>query len=100
MPIKPRQLERLLQSKFAFTIAKQHSVDHRWYELRLPGLPPIRTKVSHGNKEISRRLEAAIARQLRVRRTFYQGMVSCTNSREAYYQQVQEDPFPPFDIPI
>jgi hypothetical protein len=27
-------------------------------------------------------------------------MISCTKSRDDYYRQVREDPFPPFDIRV
>jgi hypothetical protein len=98
MPIKPKALENLLQNKFGFLPAKGHSSDHRWYELQLPGIPKILTKVSHSREPINTNLEGKIARQLRVRKPYYEGMMACTNSRDAYYQLVTEDPFPPFDI--
>lgn len=98
MSIKPKELENLLEYKFGFSLAKGHSSDHRWYELKLPGLPTILTKVSHSRKPINPRLEGKIARQLRVRKAYYVGMVSCKNSREDYYQQVRTDPYPPFDV--
>jgi hypothetical protein len=98
MPRKPREIERLLQAKFGFSPAVEHSSDHRWYELRLPGLPPILTMVSHNKKEVGRRLESKIARQLRVHRPYFEGMMDCTHACEDYYRQVREDPFPPFDV--
>jgi len=97
MPRKSRELESLLLSKFGFTRAEERSSDHRWYELNLPGLPTIATKFSHSNKDIGATLEGLIARQLRVRKPFFTGMIDCTRSRQDYYQQVQQDPFPPFD---
>lgn len=98
MPIKTRNLETLLQKKFGFSPAKTRSADHRWYELHIPGLPVIVTKVSHGASEISGGLESMIARQLRVRRPFFLEMVGCTKDADTYRAQVQEDPYPPFDI--
>jgi len=98
MPIKPKELEGLLQSKFGFSLAKGHSSDHRWYELKLSELPPILTKVSHSRETINPKLESKIARQLRVRKSYYEGMMSCKNAREDYYRQVRENPIPPFDI--
>ncbi len=98
MSRKPRKIEKVLQSKFGFSPAEGHSSDHRWYELQLPGLPLILTKVSHNKKEIGPKLEGKIARQLRVRGPYFRGMVDCKNNREDYYQKVQEDPYPPFDI--
>ena len=98
MPYKPKEVERKLRDKFAFSPAEGHSLDHRWFELQLLGLPVILTKVSHSRKEIGTNLERMIARQLRVRTRYFRGMINCTNTREDYYQQVREDPYPPFDV--
>ncbi len=98
MPIKTRDLRSKLQNKFGFSHSKVRSDDHYWYELTIPGLPIIATKVSHGSKEISSSLENAIARQLRVRKKFFRGMIECTKDSETYQKQVREDPFPPFNI--
>ena len=98
MPYKPKEVERKLQDKFLFSPAKRHSVDHLWFELQLPGLPPILTRVSHSRKEIRAKLEGKIARQLKVRTRYFRGMIDCTNSRKDYYRQVQDDPYPPFDV--
>jgi hypothetical protein len=97
MPIRPGDLEHLLVHKFGFSLSEKHSVDHRWYELQLPGLPVILTKVSHSREPIGQSLEGKIARQLRVRGPYFKGMVSCTNSREGYERQVRQDPYPPWD---
>jgi hypothetical protein len=98
MPRRPHDIEAVLQTKFGFVRASAHSSDHRWYELHLPGLPIILTKVSHSREDIGPRLEGKIARQLRVRKPYFDGMIDCTNTREDYYRQVRESPFPPFDI--
>jgi hypothetical protein len=97
MPFEPREIERLLQNKFGFSEATSRSSDHRWYELRLSGLPVILTKVSHSKGTLSPNLEGKIARQLRVRGPYFREMMNCTRSREEYYQQVQTDPYPPWD---
>ena len=94
MPYKPREIEQVLQGKFAFSPARGHSSDHRWYELRLPGLPTILTKVSHSRKEIGHTLAAKIARQLKVNKPFFDGMMDCTQSSEDYHRRLQEDIFP------
>lgn len=98
MPIKVRDFESKLQGKFGFSPSNVRSDDHRWYELKIPGLPLITTKVSHGTKELSSKLEGFIARQLRVRKAFFLGMIKCTNDSEAYQAQVREDPYPPFNV--
>lgn len=98
MVLKTRELRSLLENKFGFRRAEGHSSDHVWYELELSGLPTILTKVSHGSREIGRKLEGKIARQLRVRKPFFRGMVNCTNDLDDYGRQVREDPYPPFHI--
>jgi hypothetical protein len=98
MPRRPLDIEAALQTKFGFVRAFTHSSDHYWYELRLPGLPIILTKVSHSKEDIGPKLEGKIARQLRVRKPYFDGMIECHNSCEDYYRQVRESPFPPFDI--
>ena len=94
MPYRPRQIESILQSKFGF---EPSTADHRWLQLQLPGLEPIVTKTPHDRREIGRRLEGLIARQLRVRHKYFRGMMDCTNSRDAYREQVTTDPYPPFE---
>jgi len=97
MALKTRDIEQKLVHKFGFGHAQNRSVDHRWYELNIPGCPPVVTKVFHGQKEISDKLEGMIARQLRVRKEFLREMISCTKSSEDYQNQVQNDPYPPFE---
>jgi hypothetical protein len=97
MPLKTNELESKLVHKFGFDQAHTRSSDHRWYEINVPGCPPILTKVSHGAKELSPSLESMIARQLRVRKTFLREMINCTKSLDDYQHQVQTAPIPPFD---
>ena len=99
MPYKPREIESTLQRKFGFSPAEEHASDHKWYELCLPDLPPILTKVSHNRKEVGRELAGKIAKQLRVRAGFFREMMDCTRSRDDYYSQVSEDPYPPWEHP-
>ena len=98
MPHKPEDIEKQLVNKFLFVASKERSVDHRWYEIRLPGLPIIATKVSHSKKDIGPKLESKIARQVRVRHPYFKEMMDCTKSCKEYYAQVRKDPYPPFDI--
>jgi hypothetical protein len=95
MPRRPEELEQRLQTKFGFIPATGRDEDHRWWELRLEGLPPIRTFFSR-SKPISKGLEDEIAHQLHVRGPYLRGMIDCTNSREDYYWQVRYAPYPPF----
>jgi len=97
MSIKTRDLERLLQNKFNFRPSETHSQDHLWYELQIPGLPVIATKVSHGMKELTENLEALIARQLRVRIPFFRKMFNCSRDLDDYKKKIYSDPYPPFN---
>lgn len=94
MTYRPRDIERLLLSKFVFHWSDN---DHRWFELQLAGLPTIRTKVSHNNKDIGPGLLGLMAKQCRVHAPFFREMLGCTRSREEYYQQIRTDPYPPWD---
>ena len=96
--MKPSDLEAMLERKLGFTRSGAHSSDHRWYELRLPDLPPIRTKVSHSKQAIGSLIEGKVARQLRVRGPYLQELLVCTKSRDEYCQQVKDEPFPPWDV--
>lgn len=97
MPLKIRKFEQILQGKFGFVPAKHRSDDHRWYEKTIPGCL-LATYVSHGDKELSSNLEGKIARQLRVRKLFFQEMFTCEQDANAYHKQLQEDPYPPFHV--
>lgn len=99
MPLRSRDVADQLQNKFGFSEASGHGVDHRWFELNLPNLPTILTKVSHGRHEIDVRLETQMARQLHVRRPFFVEMMRCTRSRDDYIRLVYDDPQPPFPPP-
>lgn len=96
--MRPNEIESQLQNKFGFQAPEYHSPDHRWYELRLPNLPPILTKVSHKRKDISQKIEGKMARQLRVKVNIFRQMIDCTIEREDYYQKVRTEPYPPFGI--
>lgn len=96
MPRRNREVEDTLLNKFQFERSRKRSADHRWLQLKLPGLPPIHTHFSHGRQDIGDTLWSLIAKQLRVRKTFLNEMIDCTKSREEYYKQVAEDPYPPW----
>ena len=98
MPLKPRDVEKLLKNKLGFQPAKTRSDDHRYYVLQLDGLPPIHTKVSHTKAEIGPNLESKIARQMRVRGAFFALLLNCQRGRRDYERQVRDDPYPPFGI--
>jgi protein involved in temperature-dependent protein secretion len=96
MAIKPTDLEKILQDKFGFNLDATHKT-HRWFVLRLEGLPVITTMVSHSRAEIRDNLESKISKQLKVKAQYFRGMVNCTKSREDYYLQVHQAPYPPWE---
>jgi hypothetical protein len=98
MPIKIRDAERQIQNKFGFEPAAERSSDHRWYKLRLEGLPVISTYFSHSKGDLSPMLEGMIARQLRVTRGYFLDMIGCSRGAQEYYQQVREAPVPPWNV--
>jgi hypothetical protein len=98
MARKPREIEEALRNKYGFVLAKTRGKDHRCYVLRLQGLPPIHTKVSHSKRDIGPALEAKIARQMRVEKSFFELMLACKKSTKEYQDQVRDDPHPPFDV--
>ena len=97
MPLSAAKFQRLIEHKFHFQQDATHSADHRWYILDgIADLQPVVTKVSHGGKELDDHLLGKIARQLHVRRAFFDAMFACTKDYDAYLSQLQTDPFPPF----
>ena len=91
---RPGEIASRLQSKFAFVEDDSRSKDHKCFVLRLDGLPPIRTKVSHSRSDVRDKLLGIMAKELQVRTTFLNGMLDCSNSRDDYENQVRTDPFP------
>ena len=98
MPLKPLDVERTLTGKLGFVEAKGHSSNHRWYELRLDGLPVILTKVSHCKGDLGPVLVSKIARQLRVNKVFLNEMINCTKSAADYEDRVRGNPEPPWNV--
>jgi len=98
MAIKIRDAERRIQNKFGFEPAAERSPDHRWYKLRLEGLPLISTYFSHSKGDLSPKLEGKIARQLRVTTAFFRDMIRCNRAAQDYERQVREAPVPPWDV--
>jgi|ERR1700733_940843 hypothetical protein len=94
-----RDIENKLVTKFQFS-PSQRAADHRWYELTLPDLPKIATCFSHGKQSIGPDLWKRIAHQLRVRPRYLDGMIDCSNDKEAYYEQVRNNPFPPWPLDL
>ncbi len=60
----------------------------------------MRTKVSHGARDIPKVLESHMARELRVPRPFFAEMMSCTKSRDEYYDALRNNPIPPWDVQV
>lgn len=92
MPQSLKDIESILLNKLAFTRATGHGNDHKWFELTLPGITRIITKLSHGRGTVTRKIEGKIAKQVGVTGPFFAKMLDCTNSRKDYYDQVQLAP--------
>lgn len=97
MPYKPRQVKAKLTAKLGMTVSNK---DHTWLELRLNGLPPIRTKLPNHKEDIGPKLESRICNQLRIRKPLFCGLMDCTKYLQDYEKQVREDPYPPFNVPL
>ena len=97
MPYKPLEIEGMLKTKLKMSVV---NADHKWFRLEFEGVPPIRTKLPNHKKDIRDILESRISKQLRVRKTFFHGLMDCTKSRVDYEKQIRDDPFPPFTILI
>lgn len=93
MPYKPAQIESMLKTKLGMY---KENKDHRWFRVDFNGLPPIRTKISHNNKEVGASLENRISKQLRIRNKFFHELMDCTKYKPEYEAQIRQDPIPPF----
>jgi len=96
MTRRNRDVETILLTKFESSESRNRADDHRWVELKLPGVPTIRTFFSHARQDIGDELWKTIASQLKVRAQYLDGMIDCTNSRDDYYEKVRDEPFPPW----
>jgi len=88
--VRSSDIAERLSSKFHFTVKRKTA--HVFYELRLDGLPPVRTHVSHRHsvQDVGNQLLAAMARELRVPPAFLRGMLDCTVDCDAYYAKLRE----------
>jgi hypothetical protein len=93
MPYKPSEIEKMLLSKLK---CQNKERDHKWFIITIDGLPTIRTKLSHNNKDVGDKLENRIMKQLHVRKKFFHELMDCTKYLIDYEKQVREDPYPPF----
>jgi hypothetical protein len=98
MSYKPSEVEKCLKHKFNFCPSRHHEEGHKWFELQLPGLPIIATKLSHSKDEIRDRLLGKMARQCRVRPMYFKEMLNCNHSNADYCRKVTEDPYPPWNF--
>ena len=96
MAYKPNFVINRLTNKFCFSVSDHKEDGHKWYELKIDGVPIIQTHFSHNNEDIGPKLEDKIRNQLRVRKTFFYGMMDCNKSQDEYYLILRTDPYPPF----
>jgi len=81
--------------KLGMTVSER---DHTWFELHLSGLPTIRTKLPNHKEDIRPKLESRICNELRIRRSFFFGLMDCTKYFQDYEKQMRNDPYPPFSV--
>jgi len=93
MPFKPREIEGMLVTKLGMV---QFEADHTWFELHLEGLPTIKTKLPHHKKDIADGLESRVYKQLRIRKSFFNELMTCTKYLKDYDAVLRCDPYPPF----
>lgn len=98
MPYKAADIEHLLTSVLGFIEDDTHEVGHKWYKLKVEGVPrTIRTKISRSKKtEYGAALESAVAKQLHVRTAFFRDMMAGKKTREDYLIEITTNPYPPF----
>lgn len=94
MTRRNRDVEQKLIEKFSFQESKKRSGSHRFLELKIEDQPLIVTHFSHSKYEIDDSLLSKIAKQLRVTKTFLDGMIDCTNDPAAYHKKVKDSPLP------
>lgn len=90
--MKARVLKRSLGTKFGLapiTIGKDS--DHEWLGVTVPGARPVAVMFSLNDADLGDVLVGLICKQLRVRRPYLNGMVQCSNSRQAYYQKLVDE---------
>ena len=91
MPLKARDVKKSLREKFGFApFTKGRDPDHEWLAVSAPGAARVAVMFSRGDTELGDPLLARICKQLKVTRPYLNGMIECSNSREAYVQKLAE----------
>jgi len=85
-----KETYKKLKSK-GFQEATNKSVDHKWLEFWFDGkLTRIKTKISHGAKEIDDGLISLMARQTYLTSNQFRKMAECTISEPEYIEILKE----------
>jgi hypothetical protein len=90
MPRKARDLRHQLTSKFGFGAAQGRATDHAYFQLTVPGVPRVVTKLSHGKAEVRDDILALMAKQLHVTGPGFAEMMDCTMGLDAYRTHLVE----------
>ncbi len=70
---------------------KAEESDHIWYTLQVNGLDTcIKTKVSHGESEISDPLISKMSKQLHISKSVFIDLISCKIDSSQYLSMVSE----------
>lgn len=82
MPLASSEVHRMLVGKLGMRVAEGR---HRKYKLYVEGSFIAQTMMSQGGRQdLSDNLVTQMARQIGVDRTFFEDLVSCSESRDSY----------------
>jgi hypothetical protein len=92
VPLKARDVKASLTKKFGFApLAQGKDHDHEWLAVTLPDAGRVAVMFSRNDAELRDVLLGRICRQLRVLRPYLNGMIECSNTREAYYRKIADE---------
>jgi len=87
VPLAARQVKQALTGKLECEIDETH---HHYYVYRHNGEIVTKTRMSHGReKEIGNFLIGKMADQLKVSKSFFTELVTCTKSHEDYCDELR-----------
>jgi len=70
---------------------KSHDGDHVYYYLYVDGKKTaVRTKISHGEKEIDDNLLSLMARQVKLTKKLFGDLIDCPLSHDQYVKQLRD----------
>ncbi|MCC6579612.1 MAG: type II toxin-antitoxin system HicA family toxin [Phycisphaeraceae bacterium] len=71
---------------------QRHTGDHVYYYLYVDGKKTaVRTKISHGEKEIDDNLLSLMAKQIKLTKKLFGDLIDCPLTHEQYVKQLRSD---------